>query len=118
MRADIAGRIEREAERIESTAIEFAQVRAAHLVTSGMANVRGTDRETLDRLLLDAPAPGALGLPPDASAQDIMNAAGVAASEWRGRANDTLTGVTETEVFEAAARIAEAMYAAAHSQSG
>ena len=47
----------------------------------------------------------------------VMAAAGMAASEWRGRANDPLTGVTEAEVFEAAARTAEVMYAAAHARA-
>jgi hypothetical protein len=114
---DIASRIEREVERIESTAIEFAQVRAAHLVASGMAKIRDIDRGPLDRLLRDAPDPSALSLPADAGDQDIMNAAGIAASEWRTRANDPLTGVTETEVFEAAARTAETMYATAQART-
>jgi hypothetical protein len=117
VRDEVRERIEREVERIESTAIEFAQVRGAHLVASGMAKISDIDRLPLERLLLDAPAPGALSLADNASDQDIMAAAGMAASAWRGRANDLLTGVTETEVFEAAARTAESMYAAAQGRS-
>lgn len=97
--------------------LQFAQVRGAHLVASGMAKISDIDRLPLERLLLDAPAPGALSLADNASDQDIMAAAGMAASAWRGRANDLLTGVTETEVFEAAARTAESMYAAAQGRS-
>lgn len=110
----VGAQILREVERIESTAIEFAQVRGAHLVASGMAKISAANREPLERLLLDAPDPSALSLPPDATNSGVMAAAGQAASEWRGRSNDPLTAVTETEVFEAAARTAESMYAAAH----
>lgn len=113
----VATRIGHEVERIETTAIEFAQMRAAHLVASGMAKVRSSDRAMLDRLLLEAPAPEALGLSAGATDQELMAAAGLAASEWRGRANDGISGVTEVEVYRAAARTAESMYAAAHARS-
>ena len=110
---EVAARIGHEVERIEATATEFAQMRAAHLAASGIANVSRSDRVPLERLLLDAPSPTALGLAANASNEEVMQAAGQAASRWRGRANDPLAGVTESEVFEAAARTAEAMYASA-----
>ena len=49
---ELADSVDREAERIEASAVEFARLRAAHLVASGAAKLRDGEREELDRLLL------------------------------------------------------------------
>jgi hypothetical protein len=107
----VATAIDREAERIESSAVEFAQLRAAHLVTSGAVAVTEAERDELSHLLLDGTASVA-GLGPGASADDVRNAALVAVSRWRTRSGDPLADPTFVEVCETAARSYEAIYAA------
>lgn len=107
---EIARRIGHEVERIEATAVEFAQMRAAHLVASGEVNLPSSDRAGLERLLLDAPSPHAFGLALDATDEELLAAAGQAIGTWRGRANDPLIDAAGREVFEAAARTAETVY--------
>ncbi len=103
--------IDREAERIESSAVEFAQLRAAHLVASGAVRVNEAERAELGRLLL-APSPGAaLGLGAGASTEEVRSAALAAVSRWRNRAADPLADPALAEVCETAARSCEAIYA-------
>jgi triphosphoribosyl-dephospho-CoA synthetase len=103
--------IDREAERIESNAVEFAQLRAAHLVGSGSVRVDDGERAELERLLLADGASTALGLGPSASPEDVRAAALSAIGRWRNRAGDPLADPALIEVCETAARSCEAIYA-------
>ncbi|MEO0492763.1 MAG: dynamin family protein [Actinomycetota bacterium] len=115
---EVAASIEREIERIEATTVEFAQMRAAHLLASGIVTPRAGAADDLDDLLLFSPAPRALGLPDDAAPHAVMAAAGEAIGRWRTLANDTLVSPSDAEVYEAAARTAETMYLAAQQAAG
>jgi hypothetical protein len=102
--------IDREAERIEASAVEFAQLRATHLVTSGSVPVSDAERDELSTLLLDGAA--VPGLVAGASVDQVRAAALAAVSRWRTRAGDPLADPTFVEVCETAARSYEAIYAA------
>ncbi len=108
--AAIADRLDREAERIEASAVDFSRVRAAHLVASGTVVVRDDERADLDRLLLGS-GPAALGVSRDADRAAVRNAALAAIERWRSRAGDPLAAPALVEVFETAARACESMYA-------
>lgn len=98
-------------EQIESSAVELAQLRAAHLVATGQARVAEARRPDLELLLL-APTPArALGLAPDVGAAELARAALAAAGTWRSLASDLLAGPAQIEVYETAARRAEGIYA-------
>ena len=109
--APLADSVDREAERIEASGVEFARIRAAHLVASGSALVRDGERDELDRLLLSGTAEAALGLGTGAS-PDAMRAAALSTIEtWRARAGDPFADQARREVCETAARTAESIYA-------
>jgi GTPase SAR1 family protein len=106
-----ANAIDREAERIESSAVEFAQLRAAHLVTSGTVRVNDAEREALGRLFLAPSHAEALGLGPSTADEALRDAALTAVTRWRNRAGDPLADPALIEVCETAARSCEAIYA-------
>lgn len=106
----IADDIDRESERIQANAIEFTQLRAAHMVVSGAAPVRPNDRDDLEKLLLGKSAATAVGLPDTASDQQVLAAAGAAIQRWRTKVNDPLSDPSLVEVYQAAARSAEVIY--------
>ncbi len=107
--AQISDRLDRESERIEASAVDFARVRAAHLVASGTVVVRDDERADLDRVLLSS-GNGALGLGNDASGTSVQQAALRGVERWRARAGDPLAAPALVEVFETAARTCEALY--------
>jgi hypothetical protein len=106
-----ADRLDRAAERIEASAVDFARVRAAHLVASGTVSVRDEDRADLDRLLLGS-GPSALGIGDEANDADVKRIALTQIERWRQRAGDPLASPALIEVLETAARVCEAQYAA------
>jgi hypothetical protein len=110
--AALADRLDREAERIEASAVDFARVRAAHLVASGTVTVHDDERADLDRLLL-GDGRIALGIATDADPDQIKKAALVQIERWRSRGADPLAPPALVEVFETAARVCEALYAEA-----
>ena len=114
----LADSLDRDTERIEATAVEFAQMRAAHLVASGTIKLTADDAGALERLLLGTTPAASLGLAPHASRAEIEAAAGLAMSQWRSKANDPLAGPARFEIFQAAARTAEHLYASATSADG
>jgi hypothetical protein len=109
--AAAADRLDRDAERIEAGGVEFARIRAAHLVASGAAKVRDGALAELDRLFLAATPPAALGLGSDADSAAIQSAALAAIERWRTRAGEPLADPSRREVCETAARTCEALYA-------
>jgi hypothetical protein len=108
---ELAESIDHEAERIEASAVEFARLRAAHLVTSGAAQLRDGEREELDRLFLAGSPAAALGV--DGAGPDALQKAALTAIEkWRALAGDPFASQSRREVCETAARTSEAIYAA------
>src|SRR5690606_37741259 len=85
-----AERLEREAERIEAGAVDFARIRAAHLVATGTDRVADRHRAELDRLFLSASAAAALGLDDGAPGAELAAAALEVVGRWRGLAADPL----------------------------
>jgi hypothetical protein len=115
MRTDnpaLAAEVDRDLEQIESSTVQFAQVRAAHLLGSGAVNVKGNDRADLERLFSPVADPIQLGLASTASDHDLCEAAMAAASRWRVRGADPLADLLLTEVCDVAARTCESIYAA------
>jgi len=104
--------VDREAERIEAGAVDFARIRAAHVLASGGIRVNDSERAELERMLLAPTAEAALGLAGPAGAQELASAALQAIGRWRGRSSDPLADPPLVEVCEAAARTAEAVYGA------
>jgi hypothetical protein len=111
--AAVADKLDREAERIEASGVEFARIRAAHLVASGSVRIRDADRADLERVLLSNGPESALGLGPSASPDQVRTAALTAIERWRSRSSDPLADQALREVCETAARTCESMYAAA-----
>jgi hypothetical protein len=106
----VADKVARTAEQIEASAIEFARMRAAHLVTTGAARFPDADRGELQRLLLAATPAAALGLEFDPAPDAVRSAAQQAVQRWRTKATNPLADRTVVEVCETAARSAEALY--------
>ena len=97
-------------ERIDVTSVEFARLRAAHLVTSGLVDVPAGDFDDLRAVLTAVDAAAALGLPGDASDDALKSAALPAIGRWRAVAGDPLQPPLVAEVYEAAARTCETIY--------
>ena len=111
-RPDLAARIDREAEHLEANAVDFARMRAAHLVATAAATVRDDERKALERLLLGASPGAALGIGPGTDAAAVRAAALAAIDRWRMRAADPLADPVSVEVYETAARTSEVIYVA------
>jgi hypothetical protein len=111
--ATVADEIDRNAERLEASAVEFGQIRAAHLVASGLVRVSEGERRDLQRLLLNGGSPRALDLDDGAGPDRVKAAALSAVTRWRTRASDPLADPRLVEVAETAARTGEALYATA-----
>jgi hypothetical protein len=114
--AALADRLDREAEQIEASAVDFARVRAMHLVASGTVTVRDGERADLDRLLL-GDGLVALGVGPGADPEQVRAAALAGVERWRSRSADPLAAPALVEVFETAARVCESLYASAGASS-
>jgi hypothetical protein len=108
-----ADRIDREAERIEAGAVEFAQLRIAHLVLSGAVKVNETERSEIERVLLAGDGAAALGLPSDAPPEDRRSLAVTGIERWRTKASDPLADPALVETCETIARTYEGIFATA-----
>jgi hypothetical protein len=109
--AATADRIDRAAEKIESTSIEFVRMRAAHLVTSGAVGLGDGDRHELTRLLMASSTAAALGFGDASDRSGIEREALALVSKWRQRGSTPLADPRFVEVCEVAARLGEALYA-------
>ncbi len=107
----LSAEIERELERIEVTTIEFAQVRGAHLVSTGAVQVTPEERSELDRITSGKAGAAVLGLPAGATTDDVRAAAIAGISRWRTKAGDPLADPTMIEVCDVAIRTLERTYA-------
>lgn len=111
--ATLAGTLDRELERIEASTVEFARMRAAHLVGSGAVSLEAGALRELQTLLSAASASQAFGLAPTAPASEVTAAALSSISTWRTRGADPLADPTTIEVCETAVRCGETFYAGA-----
>jgi hypothetical protein len=109
----LSTRIQREVERVEVGAVEFARLRAAHLVATGGVEVSPADVDDLRRTLMAVTPHDAVGIAPGADAGALRSAALPAIARWRAVAGDPLQPPLVVEVYEAAARTCEAIYARA-----
>ncbi|MEK7425516.1 MAG: dynamin family protein [Actinomycetota bacterium] len=107
----VAAEVERRVEQIEATTVQFAQVRAAHLVSSGAVTLDDDERAELDRLFSGAASGPSLGLAASAPAADVRSAALAGIARWRTLAADPLADPTYIEVCEVASRTLEQIYA-------
>jgi hypothetical protein len=103
-----ARRIAYECERIEASAAEFARIRAAHLISAGLVELRDDEQAELTRLLLGTTATQALGVPSDA----VRRAALDGVARWRTRAEDPFADPATREACETGARTCEVFVAA------
>jgi hypothetical protein len=105
--------IDSEAERIEASAVDFARLRAAHLLATSQLRLNDAEGLELRRVLLGQSLTASLGLPDGSDTAAIQEAAIAAIDKWRKRAGHPLADPVVVEVCEAAARTAEAIYMAA-----
>lgn len=106
-----ADAIEREGERIEAGASEFAQLRTAHLVLSGSVTVSPAERVEIERLLMAPSGPAALGLTPEDPAETVRKVALEGIERWRTRGSDPLADPALVEVCETVSRTYESLFA-------
>lgn len=109
----LSAEVERELERIEVTTVEFAQVRGAHLVSTGAVQVTPQERIELDRIVSGRAGAAVLGLAVGASTDDVRAAAIAGISRWRTKAGDPLADPTTLEICDVAIRTLERTYAEA-----
>lgn len=105
---DQARRIAYECERIEASAAEFARIRAAHLISAGLVELRDDEQAELTRLLLGTTPAQALGVSSDA----VHRAALAGVARWRTRAEDPFADPATREACETGARTCEVFVAA------
>ncbi len=110
---ELAADIDRQLERLEATTVQFAQVRAEHLVRSGAVVVPPAERAELVRLLDGQTAQQAMGLSPSATPDEVKDAALAGISRWRTMAGDPLASPMLVEVCDIVTRTFEQIYASA-----
>jgi hypothetical protein len=103
----LAADVERRLEQIESSTVQFALVRAAHLVATGEASIPAPARTELDRLVGGGDPATLLGLRPSTPPAELRHAAFAAIGRWRTLAADPLVGPATIEVADVAARALE-----------
>jgi hypothetical protein len=110
---DTAGsrELDAEAERIEASAREFAELRLAHLALSRAIRLTPEETEEIARLTGPGDPARRLGLAEDADAAAVTTAALAGIERWRGRAEDPLADRLLVEAAEIVVRSYEAIYA-------
>lgn len=107
-------RLDSEVERVESSVLDFAQLRLAHLVLSGTVIFSAEERSEMERILqVDLPPSVRLALDEGAGVAEIKGAALVAVGRWRTRAADPMNDTAQAEACETMAHSFEAIYAQA-----
>jgi hypothetical protein len=106
--------IEFEIERLRAEAHVFAELELFAAIRSGSVGLRAEDEPVVERLLgAEGYSPATrLGLPHDASADDICNELLAAVAKWRGRAENPLSTPEMTAAAEVLVRTCEGMLAA------
>ena len=105
-------RLEAEVERVESSVLEFSQLRLQHLVLSGIVALSTDQRVDVDTMLRPGASVGErVGLTTNTAAASITAAALEAIDRWRTFAAEPLNDSARAEVCEVMARCYEAVYA-------
>lgn len=107
---ETATSIQRDAERIESSAIDLAQLRVAQLVLSGAVDVEPDERSEIERVAFESTPAAVVGLPETADPTEARAAAEASIGRWRSRAADPLAGPLLVEVCETMARAYEEVF--------
>jgi hypothetical protein len=103
----LAGQVE----RCEAGSLDFALLRASHLVGTGDAELTDDEAAAFGRLTRsDAGAAERLGCEPNAQPDAVQAAAIAEVERWRTRAAAPLADPARVEVCESAARACEAAY--------
>ena len=105
-------------ERIEASALDFAELRATHLVLSGTVRLADGEQAEVARVTGATSLGDRLGVPGDAPASTKTAAALDGISRWRSRGSDPFADTALTEVAETMARAYEAAYAEAGQAAG
>ncbi len=108
-----AGRVAAGIERIEASALDFAELRAHHLVLTGTVRLADAERAEVTRVTGATDLASRLGVAPDAPASSITAVALDGIGRWRSRGSDPFADPVLTEVSETMARAYEAAYAEA-----
>jgi hypothetical protein len=109
---EFAVQLEGRLERLEAGAVQFAQLRAEHLLTSGSATVSDDHRRQLLRLFGELSPGAALGVDPLTPTFEIEQLALEGIRRWRRAASDPLIDPPTAEMFAIAIRVTEQIYAA------
>jgi dynamin family protein len=111
---DASARLDVEAERIEASAHDFAELRLAHLVMTESIRLTASDAAEIRRLTAAAVSlADRLGVDSGAPSQVLQHAALEGAERWRARAEDPLADRLDAHAAEIAARSYEGLYLAA-----
>jgi len=108
----LAGEIQRDLERIEVSTVEFAQVRGAHLISTGAVALSAEERAELEPIVAGRVGAEALGLAAATANEEVRAAAISAIGRWRTRAGDPLADPAKLEICDVAIRTLERVYAA------
>ncbi len=104
-----AQQLAREIDTIEAGALEFAQLRTAHNVLSGMVELDEPERQEVERVMLAPSDAVALGSSPgDQAGQRTATLTGI--EKWRARANDPMAQPVAVETAETMARTYETIF--------
>jgi hypothetical protein len=111
---DAARRLDAEVERVESSVLDFGQLRLAHLVLSGTVDFSADEQSEMHRLLgVGSSLRTRLALVDAADAAEVQGAALTAVGRWRTRAAEPMHDSATAEACETMAHSFEALYAEA-----
>ncbi len=114
---DAAAWLVRGIERIESSAIELALLRAIHLVTSGTAPATSDEVNELGRLAGDGEPPERLGLDRTAPTDRLMSRALERIGAWRAVGTEPLADPARIELAATMARAYEQIVSSLHQRN-
>jgi hypothetical protein len=104
---ELAADVERRLEQLESGTVQFALVRAAHLVATGSAALPAELRAELDRLVDGGDPASLVDLPSNTEPSAVRDALVAAIGRWRSLSSDPLADPATVEVADVAARAFE-----------
>jgi GTP-binding protein EngB required for normal cell division len=99
-------------DRLEAASGELALLRLQHLVLAGLVELPEAEEAEIGRLSVSGSPPERLGLPVDASGDDVRDAAVAAIERWRVVAGNPLSDRRMVEAAEIVSRAYEQIHAA------
>jgi hypothetical protein len=108
---DAARTLARALEEVMSSAHEFAELRVAHVVATGMTMLPGDETDRMAHLVAPGPLHDRLGSEPDPTPDGLRSAALTEIEHWRTAAANPLYDPVTVEACSSAARCAEGLYA-------